>query len=178
MNLFYRFLNGLLFILPAYIANSSPTVVGGGSSIDNGKKAFDGRPLFGPHKTWLGLVGGILLGVATGALVYGLTYSFPHLPLELAVSLSACFFRAFLLSLGTHFGDLLGSFTKRRLNKKAGDSFPFFDQLGFYLFAILVSAPFYWFGWVNFFVWLIITIGVHPLFNFFAWVMGLQDNVL
>lgn len=178
MGLVYRFLNGLLFILPAYIANSSPTVIGGGRSIDNGKKAFDGRPIFGPHKTWRGLAGGIFLGISTGGLVYGLTSSFSHLSLELATSPSACLFRAFLLSLGTHIGDLLGSFTKRRLNIKAGGSFPFFDQLGFYIFAILVSAPFYWFGLLDFFVWLAITVCIHPLFNLIAWVLGLQEKIL
>lgn len=44
-------LQALYYILPAYFANSVPTIFGGGSQIDLGRNFTDGRPLFGSHKT-------------------------------------------------------------------------------------------------------------------------------
>lgn len=180
MSLLLRFLNGLLFVLPAYIANSSPTVLGGGSTIDGGKTAPDGRPILGAHKTWQGLGGGILLGVSTGFLVflignYGLKSVF-----HLSNSLIDCLLRAFLLSLGTHIGDLTCSFVKRRLRIRSGEPFLVVDQLGFFLFAVLFAAPLYWqeLGWLNFAIWTGLTLGVHPLFNLIAWAAGLQEEIL
>ncbi|GAI48998.1 unnamed protein product, partial [marine sediment metagenome] len=55
----------LWFILPAYVANATPVVLGGGKPIDSGKKFTDGRPIFGAGKTWRGFVSGI----ATGTMV-------------------------------------------------------------------------------------------------------------
>ncbi|NIQ06008.1 MAG: CDP-archaeol synthase [Candidatus Korarchaeota archaeon] len=177
MGLLSNFLNGLLFILPAYISNSSPTVVGGGPSIDGGKKARDGTPILGPHKTWRGLIGGITLGVLMGILVFLIGNYLLQSTFTLARSLADCLVRALLLSVGTHVGDLLGSFIKRRMNLRSGAPFPIFDQTGFFIFAILLSAPFYWFGWLNLVIWFFITLGVHPLFNLIAWASGLQEDL-
>jgi CDP-diglyceride synthetase len=49
MGLLETFLLAFWFILPAYAANASPVVFGGGKPIDGGRKFFDGRPIFG---TW------------------------------------------------------------------------------------------------------------------------------
>lgn len=178
MNILLQFINGFLYILPAYVANSSPTVVGGGPTIDGGKTAPDARPIFGNHKTWRGLFGGISLGVLTGLLVFLIGTYLLKSHFTLLGTLSDCLFRALLLSTGTHIGDLLGSFIKRRINISSGEPFPIFDQIGFFLFAILLASPYYWFGWLNFGLWLVITLGVHPLFNLIAWAAGLQKEIL
>ncbi len=46
------------------------------------------------------------------------------------------------LSLGTHAGDLLGSFVKRRMGKKSGANMPIIDQYLFLVFALLFAYPF------------------------------------
>ncbi|MGZ8796222.1 MAG: CDP-archaeol synthase, partial [Thermoanaerobaculia bacterium] len=56
--------------LPAGVANATPPLLtrffGLGRPIDAGR-SWRGQPIFGSHKTWLGLIGGTLAGVATFA---------------------------------------------------------------------------------------------------------------
>ncbi|MFA5942931.1 MAG: CDP-2,3-bis-(O-geranylgeranyl)-sn-glycerol synthase [Candidatus Thermoplasmatota archaeon] len=65
---------GLLFFLPAYVANMSPLLVARvlprwSAPIDGGRMAKDGKRLLGPGKTWRGLVGGTILGALTAVIV-------------------------------------------------------------------------------------------------------------
>ncbi|HEX9773570.1 MAG TPA: CDP-archaeol synthase, partial [Steroidobacteraceae bacterium] len=77
-----------------------------------GRRALpDGRPIFGSHKTWRGLIGGTLAGGATGAL------------------LSAGFATGAVFGLLALTGDLLSSFIKRRLARPSGRDTPLLDQL-------------------------------------------------
>jgi CDP-2,3-bis-(O-geranylgeranyl)-sn-glycerol synthase len=67
-------LYGLLFFLPAYVANMSPLLVarvipGWKAPIDGGRMAKDGRRVLGAGKTWRGLVGGTVLGAITALVV-------------------------------------------------------------------------------------------------------------
>jgi len=48
-------------MLPAYLANSSAVVLGGGPPVDMGKEFGDAR-LLGDGKTWRGFFGGTLSG--------------------------------------------------------------------------------------------------------------------
>ena len=41
----------LLFLIPIYIANSSPVILGGGIAIDLGEKFFDRKRILGKGKT-------------------------------------------------------------------------------------------------------------------------------
>ncbi|MEM2192310.1 MAG: CDP-archaeol synthase [Candidatus Hadarchaeales archaeon] len=54
------------FILPAYVANATPVVLGGGRPIDGGRKFIDGRPIFGPGKTIRGFIAGLIAGSLVG----------------------------------------------------------------------------------------------------------------
>ena len=118
------------FILPAYVANATPVVLGGGRPIDGGRKFIDGRPIFGAGKTWRGLAAGLAAGTMVG-LVQGLIVANPSHYLLLG----------FLLALGALFGDMLGSFIKRRLGIKRGGAAPGLDQLGFAAAALLLASP-------------------------------------
>jgi len=79
--------------------------------VDHGATWFDGRPLFGPHKT----IRGILASLLGGAL------AFPLLGVSWQTATSA----ATLLMLG----DLLSSFIKRRLSLASGESVFGLDQI-------------------------------------------------
>lgn len=116
----------IIYILPAYMANSAPVIFGGGKPLDLNKKFF-GKSIFGPHKTIRGLVAGLLAGFA----VAGVESIF--LPYMLVIGI--------MLSIGTHVGDLLGSFVKRRLNMPSGISVPLMDQYLFFVFALLFAFP-------------------------------------
>ena len=108
----------IFLYLPAYFANASPVILGGGGPIDGGVKWIDGKPLLGSHKT----VKGTILGVVVGAIV-GILQKNP-----LGGSLQA---------FGAIIGDIIFSFLKRRLDMVPGASFPLLDQLDFIIFAII-----------------------------------------
>jgi CDP-2,3-bis-(O-geranylgeranyl)-sn-glycerol synthase len=152
------------FILPAYVANASPVVLGGGRPIDGGRRLADGRPIFGSGKTIRGFLGGLLAGTAVGGI-------------QAAVSGSVILlFAGFLLSLGALFGDLLGSFIKRRMGLERGKSAPLLDQLGFLLFAVLFALPVRTPSLQIFLILLAITPAVHLAANCLAYIAGLKEK--
>jgi len=59
-------LQALWLILPAYIANASAVLVGGGTPIDFGKNWKDGKRILGDGKTWRGLISGAFIGITSG----------------------------------------------------------------------------------------------------------------
>jgi len=119
---FILLLSSLYPFLPAYVANATPTVLGGGKTIDSDLKFLDGRPIFGSHKTIRGFISGLIAGTLVG-LLQG--------------EVSA----GFLLSFGALFGDLAGAFVKRRLSIEPGALLPIVDQLSFVLFALIFVLP-------------------------------------
>jgi len=166
-------LRALVYILPAYIANSTPVLVGGGPPLDLGRNFIDGRRIFGDNKTIRGFVGGIILGTLTGFLL-PLIYPLVNLAV---LSLTDYLILAFLLSIGTHAGDLLGSFIKRRLNLRPGAPFPIMDQIGFIILAIAFAWPIY--PLITLFeviVVILITLAIHPASNIVAYLLGLKDE--
>ncbi|MFB0545252.1 MAG: CDP-2,3-bis-(O-geranylgeranyl)-sn-glycerol synthase [Candidatus Hodarchaeota archaeon] len=173
MTLLGDIFEALYFILPAYFANSSPTVLGKGSrynfSIDRGKLFFDGRRIFGDSKTIRGLVGGICAGLFIGFIQFLIRDPEPVLGFLDHMS------RAFLLSLGTHFGDLFGSFIKRRLDIMTGGPFPIMDQLSFLIFALGLTAIFYEVPLKYVLILLPITLGAHLGANILAYKAGIKD---
>ncbi|MFW5902556.1 MAG: CDP-archaeol synthase, partial [archaeon] len=62
----------LLYIFPAYVANSSAVVLGGGKPLDNGKK-YKGKRILGDGKTIRGTVFGIVCGFLVGLIIYLMT---------------------------------------------------------------------------------------------------------
>ncbi|MDE1860942.1 MAG: CDP-archaeol synthase [Candidatus Micrarchaeota archaeon] len=119
----------VIFIFPAYVANGAPVIFGRDEvmPIDFGR-TLRGKPIFGKHKTIPGLAGGLL----SGFLIAGIESMF----------IPGMLFAGILMTVGTHAGDLLGSFIKRRLGRKEGSKFELMDQYLFLVFALLFSLPF------------------------------------
>ncbi len=130
-------------IIPAYIANASALLVGGGTPIDFGKSYKDGRRILGDGKTWRGLFAGAFLGMTAGfglsvAAKYAQLYQFPlslsdftGFPTMIPIIFSICF--------GALIGDIIESFFKRRIGKKRGEDWIPFDQLDF-IVGVLVTT--------------------------------------
>ncbi len=117
----------IIYIFPAYAANGAPVLFGGrGGPLDMGKKLGKKR-IFGNNKT----VSGTLAGLACGMLVGVIEFPFLSFMLPIAV----------LLAIGTIFGDLLGSFIKRRIGIKPGAGVPILDQYGFFIVALVLAFP-------------------------------------
>ncbi len=119
----------LLFILPAYLANSAPVLFGGGTPIDFKKSFFDKKRIFGEGKTFKGFFAGVLAGTVAGTAI---ALPFNVYGLELGEKAAI----ALLLSVGTMIGDLVGSFLKRRQGLKRGEESFLADQLLFLVFAL------------------------------------------
>ncbi len=143
--------------LPAYFANASPVVLGGGMALDGGRKWLDGKPFLGSHKTVKGTLFGVFVGAAVGVLQGN--------PVGGA-----------LQSVGAVAGDLVASFFKRRRNLMPGDSFPLVDQLDFISFAVLLSYPVQRVSLVEVAVILVLTVPIHYAVNYVAWLLGLKDH--
>ncbi len=117
----------IIYIFPAYAANGAPVLFGGrGGPLDRGRK-IGGRRIFGNNKTVVGTLAGLTCGILVGVI------EFPFLSFMLPI--------AVLLSIGAIFGDLFGSFIKRRFNVKPGRSIPILDQYGFFIFALIFTLP-------------------------------------
>jgi len=110
-------------MLPAYIANPTAVVFGGGTPLDFGKNWRDGRRILGDGKTIRGLIGGTACGILAGLIQMQLAL-FPDLG---RFTLTAII----TLSFGALLGDIIKSFFKRRLGFARGAEFPLVDQLDF-----------------------------------------------
>ncbi|MGI0148522.1 MAG: CDP-2,3-bis-(O-geranylgeranyl)-sn-glycerol synthase [Thermoplasmata archaeon] len=127
------------FFLPAFVANPTAVLFGGGTPIDFGRTLRDGERIFGDGKTWRGLIGGTLAGAILGLL---LTLPFEWLAPQSAWSFGSpivAFGASTVLALGALLGDLGGAFLKRRLRLPRGSKATGLDQYDFVVGALLAS---------------------------------------
>jgi len=162
----------LIFLIPVYIANSSPVVLGGNSyPLDFHKNFIDGRRWLGDGKTIKGFIGGGVCGALTGVFIadfYGLPFFSDK---------SAQVLGALALALGTLTGDALGSFIKRRFGIPNGRPF-LLDTVMFLVVALAFVYPFAapsLYEPLNLLFVFSLTIVLHPLTNFIANKLGLKN---
>ncbi len=126
-------------MLPAYIANMTPVLVKKinflNYPIDSNRK-FRGKPLFGSHKTWRGLIFGILAGILIVYIQYFLQ-SYQFFSGISILDYSNWLTIGFLFGAGALVGDLVKSFFKRRSGVKAGERFMPWDQLDYTIGSLL-----------------------------------------
>lgn len=182
-------LTALWLLLPAYLANMMPVLVGGGRPIDGGREWKDGRRILGNGKTWRGFVLAPLLAAALFTVLDLGTRQGWWPFVTFAASPAWTFAFACAMGYGALIGDLTESFFKRRLGKERGAPWPVFDQLDFvvgaWILAILASAalmPLYgafWFGatfaWSVLLVQLVLTPALHLAVNFLGFKLGLKE---
>jgi len=206
----------LLFIVPAYLANAGMVIVGGGKPIDGGKTFIDGKPIFGPGKTWNGLIKGPLFigipisiaifllflvlwvfiaqipsdGIQQGVYQYYTSMDYYRYYFiggkegdDYFIGFLTLIIRIILCAYGAAFGDLIGSFIKRRINLTRGQPLWVIDQLDFAIFAMLLtSIPSFLFPEIfiplDFLIitfLLILTPSVAILANTIAYIIGLKS---
>ncbi|MDG6221462.1 MAG: CDP-2,3-bis-(O-geranylgeranyl)-sn-glycerol synthase [Candidatus Thermoplasmatota archaeon] len=175
---------GFWFFIPAYVANPSAVLFGGGKPVDGGRTWKDGKRLLGDGKTWRGTVGGAMCGAIFGLIAWLLAELVGYGPISYGSFLQATL-ACFLLGSGSMFGDMLGSFIKRRVGRERGAKAPILDQYDFLIGAVLFSLvgnP-EWFldryvlgeGWISLLTLLIITPILHRAVNILGYKMGKKD---
>ena len=162
-------LNDLLIAIyvavPAYVANSTPVVLGGGAPIDRGREFVDGRRILGSNKTGKGFAYGLLFG-SVAALAEAIL--FRNYLLVLA---------GILVSLGALLGDLSGAFLKRRLDILPGHPLPVVDQLDFILGALVLASPLLNITMGAVLILVIATVPIHLLSNAVAYMLRLKKRL-
>jgi CDP-2,3-bis-(O-geranylgeranyl)-sn-glycerol synthase len=131
---FLALVSAVWLMLPAYVPNSAAATLGGGRPIDGGRSWRDGRRVFGEGKTWRGLIGGVLAGVAVGGAGIWIQ-AVAGWPIPSHTPLTVCTFAA-----GALLGDLGKSFLKRRIGRGQGDPWPVADQYDLVIGAFLLTA--------------------------------------
>jgi CDP-2,3-bis-(O-geranylgeranyl)-sn-glycerol synthase len=174
----------LWFLLPAGLANMAPIFAARliglrrwDAPIDGGR-LVRGEPVLGPHKTWRGLLAGMV--VSTGALalqqlavtqwgwaagiVAGVSYA--NLPTLVLGP---------LLGFGALGGDAVASYFKRRAGKLPGQSWVPLDQLDYVIGAILVTLPFLVLPSVLYIYMLGLWFGLHLAASYIGFRLGLKE---
>lgn len=196
MGLHWTVLEALWLLLPAYLSNMLPVLVGGGTPIDFGKTWKDGKPILGPGKTWRGL---LLAPLVAAMLTWVLRWLVLDTPWGGLADWSVWgpegslwwFLVAYALGLGALVGDAVKSFFKRRTGRERGARWPGFDQLDFVVGALLlcllvstlldlggaVTPNFFLaeFTWPRLLVLLLLTPLLHLGVNWLGYKLGLKQ---
>lgn len=152
-----RIIQTIILFFPAYVANSTPVVLGGGPPLDGGGTWSDGKPILGRNKTIRGCISGVLAGALVGLIQGNLL-------------------GGFMQGLGAILGDLISSFMKRRFDYQPGSSMPIVDQLDFITLAVILSYPFQITNLASVAIIMLITIPIHYGTNYVAWLLKLKKN--
>ncbi len=158
-------IQAIKFIFPAYCANGTPVLAGGGPKMDFGRNFIDGKRIFGNNKTFRGFFFGWSVGFVVG-IVEGLVFGFKDFPILFSV----------LTPLGALIGDLTGAFIKRRIDIAPGGILPVVDQIDFVVGALVFALPMALVNWQLAVTVLLITPPIHLFTNFVAYKLKLKKH--
>lgn len=172
----------LWFLLPAALANVAPILVAPLPLLRKFNlpldfhKTFQGQAIFGPNKTWRGLVSGIVTATITlwlQQIVAGHTNWFAR---EINYDALPTLLLGPLFGLGALGGDALESFFKRRRGIPSGKKWIPFDQLDYIVGGVLMSLPFVvlrpaLYVWI-FALWFVAHLGA----SYVGWQVGLKKK--
>lgn len=192
MRLFLLFAAALWVLIPAFAANALATFSRRkGPRMDLGRTwPWDGRPILGRSKTWLGFFLGGALGGCVGLLQAWLILLAPpdlQVVPRFGPTLLASVAPVLTLTFGAMVGDAVGSFLKRRQGLSSSAPAPLLDQwplllVPIALLAVLFPGLFYsafWpalapglltLGWV-----LVVTLFLHTAFNWLGYLMRVKE---
>lgn len=173
------------FLLPAALANAAPVFSAKfpllnklDAPIDGGK-SWRGHRLLGPHKTWRGLISGIV--VATLVLwLQQVLYVQTDWAKWIAAGVDYTVLPVLLLgpafAIGALGGDAIESFFKRARGVKSGKAWFPFDQLDYIIGSVLISLFFVILTPAQY-VWIFVVYFVlHLLVSYIGFKVGLKDE--
>lgn len=175
----------LWFLLPAACANVAPIFAAAIPALKSLNAPLDGGRMFrskrvlGPHKTWRGLVSGILLSTIALAILQYLAQNFTWAR-DIAGPAFYPMWQIWLLgplfAIGALGGDAIESFFKRQRGIESGETWLLFDQLDYIVGAILVSLPFIILSVYEYVAVIVVWFLIHLLSTYIGYLTGLKDK--
>lgn len=174
------------FLSPAAIANVVPVFLAKvpflkqfDTPLDFHKK-LAGRPIFGTHKTWRGLLGGIIAAILFVWLQVWILDNCSGLRDYVTINYTPPHFNPFLigtlLAIGALGGDAIESFIKRRAGIAAGRPWHPFDQIDFVVGAALATCFVVPLTWLQYLAALVIGGGGSQIASWVGHKLGLKNT--
>jgi hypothetical protein len=175
----------LWFFLPAGIANVSPILVANvpllkawGAPIDL-HRTFRGQRLLGSHKTWRGLIVGIVMATFVlwlQQLLVRHTGWAQSLANQVNYAALPTLVLGPLFALGALGGDAIESFFKRQRRMPPGQGWFPFDQTDYIIGGAIAAAPFVHLRFLQY-VWLLLLwLTVHVIASYIGYLTGLKER--
>jgi len=141
-------------------------------------KTFKGIRIFGDHKSWRGLISGIIGGLITVALQahFYNTSDFVKQISWLNYSNVNLILLGTLAGAGALLGDAIKSFFKRRTNLKPGAPWFPFDQIDYILGGIVFMLPIVQFEWWRYSLIIVLYVGLHVGATVLGYLVKLKDS--
>jgi len=173
------------FFCPAGVANVSPIFAAHipwlkkfNQPIDGGLQ-FRGKPLLGSHKTWRGLIIGVLMAILTlwvQQLLVADVGWLADLVSDVDYAALPTILVGALFGLGALGGDAVESFFKRQHGVKPGHGWFPFDQTDYIIGGALATAPFVRLHFIQYVLLIIIWLGVHMVASYIGWLLKLKER--
>jgi CDP-2,3-bis-(O-geranylgeranyl)-sn-glycerol synthase len=173
----------LWFFLPAGIANASPIFAAKfiskwNAPIDCGKK-YRGKRILGDHKTWRGLVVGIIMATLILWLQQILVRHYgwaQTITAKVDYRTLPTFILGPIFGIGALGGDAIESFFKRQLNRPPGTGWFPFDQTDYIIGGAIASSPFVQLSIEQFVILLLIWLLLHVVASYIGFLLGLKER--
>lgn len=175
----------LWFFLPAGIANASPIFAAKlprisewNAPIDFGKK-YHGKSILGDHKTWRGLIVGILMATLVLWIQQLLVI---HYGWARSLTSKVDYRTVPVLLLGPAFGigalggDAIESFFKRQLNRPPGHGWFPFDQTDYIIGGAIAASPFVSLDVQEYVILLLLWLLMHVVASYIGFTLGLKER--
>jgi CDP-2,3-bis-(O-geranylgeranyl)-sn-glycerol synthase len=173
------------FFLPAGAANVMPVLLAKAPGLRDletpvdGGRHWRGQRILGDHKTWRGLVTGVVAGVLTiwlQALLYEHYAWARQASMQLDYTAIPYLTLGFLLGFGALLGDMIKSFAKRQLGVPPGHSWFPFDQIDYIVGALLFSLPIVRLHLVQYFWIIVLWFGIHLLTSYLGFYLHFKSS--
>ena len=175
----------LWFFLPAGAANAAPIIaaqlpwLAKWTAPMDFHKTFRDRRLFGSHKTWRGLIAGIVTAIIVVSLQQALYrhFNFDFIPEDAAryMSMSPVWL-GFLFGFGALMGDALESLAKRQFDVPPGGSWFPFDQIDYIIGGCLATALAIRLEAEQYAAILAVWFVMHVFFSYVGYIFGLKPK--
>lgn len=175
----------LWFLLPAAFSNAAPVFAAklpGLRRFDqpiDGGATWRGHELFGAHKTWRGLIAGMIVATVT---LWVQVLLVAHFGWARYVAGSVAYTHLPVLLLGPAFaigalgGDAIESFFKRQRNIRSGGTWVPFDQLDYIIGSVLLSLFFVILSPLQYVTIFIVWFAMHLIASYIGYKIGLKDE--